>query len=191
GGDPAFHDAVADDLDRAADHRMALVRLADVHQHMSLPHAGGEGVALRRSAHARSGFGIDAAVVGQAHAVVAGLPDLALVGVARAVFALVEGLGVAGVEVATGSNPPRHRQHRHLPALLPAAGTGQEGMAEPPDLRIVVAPARIVRTDRTYLDLAERGGGAGEGVAIVLGADEGVHHGRAIDLVRQDAGHRQ
>ncbi|MCW0459549.1 hypothetical protein NB717_000617 [Xanthomonas sacchari] len=172
----AFHHAVADHGQGAAGDRVAGVGLADVDQHVALAR-GAEGVALGRGAGQRGGFGIDAAVIGQPHLVVAGLAALAVVLVARAIAGVVERLRVARIEIAARTDAPGHRQHRDLAALLPTAGTGQEGMAEAADLRIVVAPAGVVRADRADLDHAERSGRTGEGVAVVLAADEGVDLG--------------
>lgn len=47
-------------------------------------------------------------------------------------------------------------------------------MAEPADLRIVVAPAGVMLADRADLDQAERCRRAREGVAVILAADEGI-----------------
>jgi len=170
----ALDHAVADHIDHAADDRMAFVGLADVDQHMAGAGVSREGIALGGGAGARGGLGVDAAVAGQAHLVVARLADFTFVGVAGGVGLVVEALGVVGVEVATRTDRARHRQYRNLPALLPAAGTGQERMAESPDLGVVVAPAGVVFADRADLDQAERGRCAREGIAVILAADEGV-----------------
>jgi hypothetical protein len=87
---------------------------------------------------------------------------------------VVELLGVAGIEIAARTDRARDRQHRHLAALLPATGAGDEGVAEAADLLVVIAPARIVAADRADLDQAERCRRAREGIAVVLAADEGV-----------------
>jgi len=153
---------------------MALVGLAHVDQHVAGTGVGREGVALGGGAGARGGFGINAAVAGQTHLVVAGLADFAFVGVTGGVGLVVEALGVVGIEIPARADGAGHRQYGDLAALLPAAGAGQEGMAETADLRIVVAPAGIVFTDRADLDQAERGRGARERIAVILAADEGV-----------------
>ncbi|KAG1389051.1 hypothetical protein G6F60_013483 [Rhizopus arrhizus] len=153
---------------------MALVGLADIDQHMAVALALAEGIALGGGAGTCGGLGIDAAVAGQAHLVVAGLADLAVVAIGRGVGLVVELLGVGGIEIATGADRAGHRQHRHLAALFPAAGAGDERMAEAADLVIVIAPARIMTADRADLNQAERCGRAREGVAVVLAADEGI-----------------
>ncbi len=170
----ALDHAVADHIDHAADHRMALVGLADIDQHVAIATALAEGVALGCGARTRSGLGIDAAVAGQAHLVIAGLADLAVMGVGRGIGLVVELLGVAGIEIAARTDRARDRQHRHLAALFPAAGTGDEGVAEATDLLVVIAPTRIVAADRADLDQAERRRRARERVAVVLAADEGI-----------------
>ncbi|KAG1396950.1 hypothetical protein G6F59_013727 [Rhizopus arrhizus] len=152
----ALDHAVAHHINHAADHRMALVGLADIDQHMAVALALAEGIALGGGAGTCGGLGIDAAVAGQAHLVVAGLADLAVVAIGRGVGLVVELLGVGGIEIATGADRAGHRQHRHLAALFPAAGAGDERMAEAADLVIVIAPARIMTADRADLNQAER-----------------------------------
>ena len=179
-GQLAFHHAVTHQLHLAADHHVAVVGLGHVDQHMAGVGAGREGVALGGGAGERGGFGVDAAVIGQAHLVVAGLAHFAVVGVARGIALLVEGLGVAGIEIAAGADAAGYRQDRDLAALLPAAGPGQERMPEAADAGVVVAPAGVMRTDRADLDQAERRRRAGKGIAVVLAADEGVDLRRVL-----------
>ncbi len=170
----AFHHAVADHVDDAADDRMALVGLAHVDQHMAFGPVSREGVALGGGAGARGGLGVNAAVAGQPHLVIAGLTHFTLMGVAGRVGLVIEALGIVGIEVAARPDAAGHRQDRDLAALLPAPGPGQERMAEAADLRVVIAPAGVVLADRADLDQAEGGRGTREGVAVVLAADEGV-----------------
>ena len=170
----ALDHAVADHIDHAADHRMALIGLANIDQHVALALALAEGVALGRGTCTRGGLGIDAAVAGQAHLVIAGLADLAVMRVRSGIGLVVEVLGVSSIEIAARTDAAGDRQDRHLPALLPATGARDEGVAETADLLVVVAPAGIVAADRADLDQAERCRCAGEGIAVVLAADEGV-----------------
>ena len=188
-GQFALDHAVADDLHLAADHHMAVVGLRHVDQHMAGVGARREGVALGRGACQRAGFGVDAAVIGEPHLVIAGLADFAIVRVARGIAFLVEGLGIVGVEVAAGADAAGHRQHRDLAALLPAAGAGQERMAEAANAGVVIAPAGVVRADRADLDQAEWRRGARIGIAVVLAADEGVDLRRVLRGQRAGHGH--
>ena len=176
----AFHHAIAHHVDGAADHRMALVGLRHVDQHVAFVGASGEGVALGRRAGQRGRLGVDAAVIEQAHLVIARLPHFTVVAVAGGVGLVVETLGILGVEVAARPDRAGDRQDRDLAALLPATGAGQERMAEAADLGIVVTPARVVLTDGADLDQAEWRRSAREGIAVVLAADEGVHFAHRI-----------
>ncbi len=173
----AFHRAIADDVDYAADHFVLLVGLADVDQHVAGLFTGSEGVALRRGAGQRRGFDLDAVVVRQPDLVVASLANLARVRVGRGIRLVVEGLclRVACVESAARADAAGHGQGRDQSALLPATRAGHERMTEASDPRVVIAIAGVVPADRADLDHPERGGCTGEGVALLLGADEGVH----------------
>ncbi len=176
----AFHHTVADQLHLAADHHVAVVGLGHVDQQVAGVGARREGVALGRGAGERSGFGVDAAVIGEPHLVITGLAHFAGMRVARCIAFLVEGLGVGGVEIPARADAAGHRQDRYLPALFPATGAGQKRMPEATNSGVVVAPAGVVRADRADLDQAERSGRAGIRIAVVLAADEGVDLRRVL-----------
>src|SRR5687767_4171418 len=144
-----LHGAVADDMHLATDYPMPRIRLADVDQYVASARIDWEGVTLRRRSGERRRFGIDAAMIGQAHLVIACLSDLAFMRVPRPIALVIEALGIARIEIAARPDRAGHRQHRDLPTLLPAAGTGNEGVSEAEDLFVVVAPARVVGADRT------------------------------------------
>ncbi len=155
--DRGAHGPVVEDLDLGRERPVQ--RLARVEQDVGLV-GGREGVALHPGAPGRGQFGVDACL--ESDLVVAGARLLVVVAELGRV------LRVVGLGDVTGGG-----QGRQIAAQA-AADAGEVDRGEAADVVLAVVVSGVVAGVRGELHHAERHGGAGVGVALVLGADERV-----------------